>query len=52
MVRLEKEVADHHIRLANQRGKGPETVKVGTIDVVSYAKQMMPHTSFSLTLGK
>lgn len=28
VVRLEKEVADYHLRQAAQRGQGPETVKV------------------------
>lgn len=28
VVRLEREVADYHLRQAAQRGQGPETVKV------------------------
>jgi hypothetical protein len=52
VVRLEKEVAKHFIAEAAARGKGPETVKVGTIDVVLYAKERMPNTDFSLVLGE
>lgn len=51
VVRLEKEVADFHLREAAARGKGPEQVKVGTIDVVLYAKEHWPGTAFALTLG-
>jgi hypothetical protein len=29
VVRLEREVADYHLRQAALRGQGPETVKVG-----------------------
>ena len=34
------------------RGQRPETVKVGTIDVVMYAKERLPNTEFSLVLGE
>ncbi|KAM3575769.1 hypothetical protein VYU27_002388, partial [Nannochloropsis oceanica] len=51
VTRLEKEVADHYIEEAAARGKGPEAVKVGTIDVVMYAKERLPNTEFSLVLG-
>jgi len=52
VMRLEKEVADHYIEEAAARGQVPETVKVGTIDVVLYAKERLPNTEFSLVLGK
>ncbi len=52
VTRLEKEVADHYIEEAAARGKGPEAVKVGTIDVVMYAKERLPNTEFSLVLGE
>jgi hypothetical protein len=51
-MRLEKEVADYYIDEAAARGQGPETVKVGTIDVVLYAKERLPNTEFSLVLGE
>ncbi len=51
VVRLEKEVAEEAVQAALQRGQGPETVKVGTIDVVTYAKKRLPDTEFTLTLG-
>jgi len=51
-MRLEKEVADHYIEEAAARGQVPETVKVGTIDVVLYARERLPNTELSLVLGK
>lgn len=51
VVKLEKEVADYHVHIAREQGRGPETVKVGTIDVVLYAKERMPQTNFFLVLG-
>lgn len=52
VVRLEKEVVDFHLELAKQSGTNLEDVKVGTIDVVVYAQEMKPATTFSLTLGE
>lgn len=52
VMKVEKEVVEHHLRQALANGQSADSVRVGTIDVVQYLKEAMPSTQFGLTLGK